>query len=77
MSAAPKIRAGFDPETVRGDFEILGREVYGKPLVYLDNGASAQKPQAVMDAMRGLCGDGLRQCASRRALPFGRRHGRL
>src|SRR5690606_26313206 len=33
------------------DFPILSRTVYGKPLVYLDNGASAQKPQAVVDAM--------------------------
>jgi cysteine desulfurase/selenocysteine lyase len=37
---------------VRADFPILSREVYGKPLVYLDNAASAQKPSAVIDAMR-------------------------
>ncbi len=42
---------GYDVETVRKDFPILAREVYGKPLVYLDNGASAQKPQAVIDAV--------------------------
>ena len=36
----------FDVERVRADFPILFREVYGKPLVYLDNGASAQKPRA-------------------------------
>ena len=41
----------FDVEAVRQDFPILSREVYGKPLVYLDNGASAQKPQAVLDAI--------------------------
>jgi len=41
----------FDVEAVRRDFPILSREVYGKPLVYLDNGASAQKPKAVMDAI--------------------------
>jgi cysteine desulfurase/selenocysteine lyase len=52
MSAAPKIRTGFDPQTVRGDFEILDRAVYGKKLVYLDNAASAQKPKPVLDAMR-------------------------
>jgi cysteine desulfurase/selenocysteine lyase len=51
MSAEPKIRS-FDPETVRGEFEILAREIYGKPLVYLDNAASAQKPNAVLDRMR-------------------------
>ncbi|KZM49838.1 cysteine desulfurase [Labrenzia sp. OB1] len=42
---------GYDVETIRKDFPILAREVYGKPLVYLDNGASAQKPQAVIDAV--------------------------
>jgi cysteine desulfurase / selenocysteine lyase len=41
----------FDVEDVRRDFPILSRQVYGKPLVYLDNAASAQKPQAVIDAM--------------------------
>ena len=41
----------FDVERIRTDFPILFREVYGKPLVYLDNGASAQKPQVVLDAM--------------------------
>ena len=42
----------YDVETVRGDFPILAEKVYGKPLVYLDNGASAQKPLAVLDRMR-------------------------
>ena len=41
----------FDVEKVRADFPILSRSVHGKPLVYLDNGASAQKPQAVIDAV--------------------------
>ena len=41
----------FDVEAVRAQFPILGREVNGKPLVYLDNGASAQKPQVVIDAI--------------------------
>src|SRR4029453_14514532 len=36
---------------IRTDFPILFREVYGKPLVYLDNGASAQKPRPVLDAI--------------------------
>jgi len=44
--------ASFDPASLRGEFEILSRTVYGKPLVYLDNAASAQKPRAVLDAMR-------------------------
>ncbi len=41
----------FDIVKVRADFPILTREVNGKPLVYLDNGASAQKPQVVIDAI--------------------------
>ncbi|MFC3072847.1 cysteine desulfurase [Shinella pollutisoli] len=41
----------YDVEAIRKDFPILSRTVYGKPLVYLDNGASAQKPQAVIDAV--------------------------
>jgi cysteine desulfurase/selenocysteine lyase len=40
---------GYDVEAIRADFPILSRTVYGKPLVYLDNGASAQKPRAVID----------------------------
>ncbi|MCB1488997.1 MAG: cysteine desulfurase, partial [Bauldia sp.] len=38
----------YDVEAVRRDFPILARTVYDKPLVYLDNAASAQKPQAVI-----------------------------
>ncbi len=41
----------LDVEKIRTDFPILARQVNGKPLVYLDNGASAQKPQAVIDAV--------------------------
>jgi cysteine desulfurase / selenocysteine lyase len=41
----------YDVEQIRADFPILFREIYGKPLVYLDNGASAQKPRSVIDAM--------------------------
>ena len=41
----------FNVDAVRAQFPILGREVNGKPLVYLDNGASAQKPQVVIDAI--------------------------
>lgn len=42
---------GFDVAKVRADFPILAREVNGQPLTYLDNGASAQKPQVVIDAV--------------------------
>ncbi len=41
----------YDIQAVRSDFPILSRQVNGKPLVYLDNGASAQKPQVVIDAI--------------------------
>ncbi len=41
----------YDVEAIRAEFPILAAEVYGKPLVYLDNAASAQKPRAVIDAM--------------------------
>ena len=41
----------FDAEAVRGEFPILERQVHGKPLVYLDSAASAQKPRAVIEAM--------------------------
>jgi cysteine desulfurase/selenocysteine lyase len=52
VTAFDKIRAAYDVETIRRDFPILSREVYGKPLVYLDNAASAQKPKAVLERMR-------------------------
>ncbi|MCY0147176.1 cysteine desulfurase [Hoeflea sp. G2-23] len=41
----------YDVDVIRKDFPILSRMVHGKPLVYLDNGASAQKPQVVIDAV--------------------------
>lgn len=44
-------------ERIRADFPILGREVNGKPLVYLDNGASTQKPQQVIDAIASYYSD--------------------
>lgn len=44
----------FDPARIRADFPILARKVHGKPLVFLDSAASAQKPRVVIDAMRRL-----------------------
>ena len=41
----------FDVERIRADFPILRRRIHGKPLVYLDNAATTQKPQAVLDAL--------------------------
>lgn len=48
---------GLDIERVRRDFPALHQEIHGKPLVYLDSGASAQKPQAVLDALMGIYGE--------------------
>ncbi|MDI1366000.1 MAG: cysteine desulfurase, partial [bacterium] len=46
--------APFDVEAIRAQFPILARTVHGKPLIYLDTAASAQKPEAVLDAMMDL-----------------------
>lgn len=51
-NAAQKTSASsYDVERIRADFPILYREVHGRPLVYLDSGASAQKPKSVIEAM--------------------------
>ena len=44
--------ADFDVERIREDFPVLKQNIHGKPLVYLDNAATAQKPFAVIDAIR-------------------------
>ena len=44
---------GFDVERVRADFPILRRQIRGRPLIYLDNAATTQSPQAVLDALTG------------------------
>jgi cysteine desulfurase/selenocysteine lyase len=48
-SIATVAAAGFDAERVRADFPILAREVHGKPLIYVDNAATTQKPRAVIE----------------------------
>ena len=48
---APQAPASFDPLRWRADFPILGEKVHGKPLVYLDNAATSQKPRTVIDAI--------------------------
>jgi len=45
---------GFDVDAIRRDFPILDQEIHGHPLVFLDSAASAQKPRAVLDAIREL-----------------------
>jgi cysteine desulfurase/selenocysteine lyase len=53
VSAHPAIKNGaYDVARLREDFPILSMQVYGKPLVYLDNAASAQKPKAVLDRIQ-------------------------
>jgi cysteine desulfurase / selenocysteine lyase len=51
------VKAPFNVGTIRTDFPILSREVNSKKLVYLDNGASAQKPQVVLDTIQRAYGD--------------------
>jgi cysteine desulfurase/selenocysteine lyase len=51
LTLQAKAVPGFDVARLREDFPILAREIRGKPLVYLDNAASAQKPKPVLDAM--------------------------
>lgn len=52
MSTHPAVKNGaYDVERVRQDFPALAMQIYGKPLVYLDNAASAQKPSVVLDRM--------------------------
>ena len=48
---SPVAPRAFDVQRVRRDFPILNQRIHGKPLVYLDNAATTQKPQAVIDAM--------------------------
>ncbi len=52
MSIAQKIAAPYDVDALRADFPILAERPYGKPLAYLDNAASAQKPRQVLDRLR-------------------------
>jgi cysteine desulfurase/selenocysteine lyase len=52
MTMHPAVKdSGYDIDRIRDDFPILSTQVYGKPLVYLDNAASAQKPRQVLDHM--------------------------
>ena len=52
--APPLPAPGYDLARVRADFPILAQRIHGRPLVYLDNAASTQKPQAVLDAIAGV-----------------------
>src|SRR5437870_3842000 len=53
IATEPKVKApAFDVKRIRADFPVLHQKVHGKPLVYLDNAASAQKPRAVIDALK-------------------------
>ena len=51
MNAQPSTPTVFDVQRIRADFPLLARSVHGKPLVYLDNANTSQKPQAVIDAV--------------------------
>ncbi len=60
----------FSVDDIRREFPVLGREVYGKPLVYLDSGATAQKPLQVLDVVRrcgiGELGEALMEAVARK-----------
>ncbi len=51
LSPAMPLETALDSAKIRADFPILSRQIHGKPLVYLDSAASAQKPQQVLDAL--------------------------
>ena len=51
-TSAESPACSFDVGKVREDFPALKQEIYGRPLVYLDNAATTQKPQAILDALR-------------------------
>lgn len=51
MAVPTSTAAGLDPAAIRGDFPILAEQVHERPLVYLDNAATSQKPRAVIDAL--------------------------
>src|SRR3990167_5210960 len=52
LKTKPDGKTAFDVARYRKDFQILAQKVYGKPLVYLDNAATTQKPRQVIDALR-------------------------
>ena len=54
IATRPEGRAAFDVDRIREDFPILRLKIHGKPLVYLDNAATTQKPRAVIEAMARL-----------------------
>ena len=56
-SIAARPQAGFNVRRIREDFPVLRQTVHGKPLVYLDNAATAQKPRAVLDALMAYYSD--------------------
>jgi cysteine desulfurase/selenocysteine lyase len=51
VAPAQSTRAALDVEAIRRDFPVLARRVHGKPLCYLDNAASSQRPRQVIDAI--------------------------
>src|SRR5216117_3646456 len=52
MSTLTSVAPAFDVAKIREDFPVLKQRIHGKPLVYLDNAATSQKPQSVIDAIR-------------------------
>lgn len=52
MAVPPSTAAGLDPAAIRADFPVLAEQVHERPLVYLDNAATSQKPRAVIETLR-------------------------
>jgi cysteine desulfurase/selenocysteine lyase len=52
MAQSPVVSSPFDVEALRAEFPVLHQRVHGRPLVYLDNAATSQKPKVVLDALR-------------------------
>ena len=72
----PCSHQSFDVERIRQDFPILSQQVYDKPLVYFDSGASAQKPRAVIDAISNVYETAICECSSGRSLHESEGNGR-
>ena len=54
MAVSVRVESPLDVATIRADFPVLSQRVHGRPLVYLDNAATSQKPRQVLDAMRAV-----------------------
>ena len=73
----PSPTTAFDVAAIKAEFPALDQRVHGRPLVYLDNAATAQKPRVVLDAIATYYRARQRERPSRRARPERARDGRV